>query len=242
MTATLLRILAIDDDQDARRLLRHMLRQAGHEVTLAGDAEQGLQKLAQSPFDLVISDICLPQLSGLNLLEQIRKRGLDCEVILLTAFPVVDSVIQALREGAADYLTKPITQDVLQSALARVEDKLKERRQRRAPADERYTVGPVTVDPDQFAVEAGGQRVSVTSSEFAILHYLFRHPGRVITPRELVVFIRGYQADPDEASDIIRPHISNLRRKLLEASPEADVIETVRSVGYIVRPMPLPPS
>jgi two-component system, OmpR family, alkaline phosphatase synthesis response regulator PhoP len=265
--ATALRILAIDDDQDARQMLGHMLRQAGYDVTLVGDAEQALQKLGESSFDIVISDICLPRLSGLDLLRQVREKGLDCEVIILTAFPAVDSAVQALHDGAIDYLMKPLTQEVLLTAMARVEEKLTQSRQRRnalvmleaglkhftgqaqaeaslpptaqpttAKTGERYEVGSVTVDLDRFVVEVGGQRVGVTSTEFEILLYLCRHLGRVVKLAELVESLRGYQTEPGEASEIIRPHVSNLRRKLLEASPQADVIETVRGVGYVVRP------
>ncbi len=263
--AASLKILVIDDDPDARQLLEHMLVQAGHEVKLAADAEQGLRSLGAEPVDVVISDICLPHLSGLDVLRQVRDKGLDCEVIVLTAFPAVDSAIQALREGAADYLMKPLTREVLFDSLARVHSKLVQSRARRqavglleaglkhftgqAPAaaspaplsapppktGERYEVGPLKVDLDRFEVEVNCRRVSVTNSEFEILRHLCRHLGQVVTPQELVESLRGYQTGPGEASEIIRPHISNLRRKLSEASPQADLIETVRGVGYLVR-------
>jgi DNA-binding response OmpR family regulator len=263
--ATALRILVIDDDPDARQLLEYMLNQPGHDVRLAVDAEQALASLGADPVDVVITDICLPQLSGLDVLRQVREKGLDCEVIVLTAFPAVDSAIQALREGATDYLIKPLTREVLLSAIARVQSRLTQSRERRkalvmleaglkhftsqAPGDaslpplpqpavktgERYEVGPLKVDLDRFVVEVNSQRVNVTNSEFEILRHLCRYLGQVVTAQELVETLRGYQTGPGEASEIIRPHISNLRRKLLEASPQADVIETVRGVGYVVR-------
>lgn len=195
-----------------------------------------------------------------------RDRQLDCEVVLLTGLPAVDSAIQALRGGAVDYLTKPVTREALLGTVARVHERLTQARQRQqalalleaglkhftgqasprasAPHDsqpaisaegKQYRVGPVVVDLDRFVVEVAGRPIDATPSELEILHYLCRNAGRAVTPVDLVQAMRGYRAKPEEAQEIIRPHISNLRRKLAAASPEADVIATVRGVGYILK-------
>jgi DNA-binding response OmpR family regulator len=260
------KILIVDDDEAARQLFEQLLRRAGYEVFLAADAEQALEKASSTPVDIVLSDIRMPNLSGLELLQVLRERQMDCEVILITSFANVDSAIQALRNGAGDYLTRPISQAALLESITRAEQKLTQSRQRRAavammeaglkhfrgqpspapePApprtppervqDRQYTVGPVRLDIDRFVVEVNGQRVDTTPSELELLHYFCRNPDRVVTPQEMVQAMRGYSVGPEEAAEIVRPHISNLRRKLIAASPQADVIVTVRGVGYLLQ-------
>ncbi|HLE26870.1 MAG TPA: response regulator transcription factor [Anaerolineales bacterium] len=254
-----LKILLVDDDRDSLQLLGQMLQQAGYEVLFNTTAEQALQLLASETVDIVIADIYLPNLSGLEILRQVREQQLPCEVIMLTGFPAVDSAIRALREGAVDYLTKPVTREVLLGAITRVQERLLEARQRRealtmletglkrftgqiaaragaAPVPSRqYEVGPVMLDLDRYVVEVDGQRVEATATEIEILYHLCRNPDRVVTPQEMIQAIRGYSIDPAEAAEIVRPHISNLRRKLTAFSAQADVIMTVRGVGYALK-------
>ena len=260
-----MKILLVDDDRDSLRLLSQMLQQAGYHMVFSADAEQALQFLARETVDIVIADIYMPNLSGIEILRQVRQRQLQCEVIMLTGFPAVDSAIQALREGAVDYLTKPVTREALLAAIARVQARLAEAHQRQealamletavkrftgqtptradappgpppAPAPIRqYAVGPVLVDLDRYVVEVDGQRVEATATELEILHYLCRNPDRVVTPQELIHALRGYSVQSAEAAEIIRPHISNLRRKLTACSAQADVIMTVRGVGYTLK-------
>jgi DNA-binding response OmpR family regulator len=97
-----------------------------------------------------------------------------------------------------------------------------------------FHLGPVLLDVDRYVIEVNGKRVEATPTELEILHYLFRTPGRVVTAQELIQAIRGYRVDQREAPEIVRPHISNLRRKLVMMEPSADIIQTVRSVGYML--------
>lgn len=295
-----MKVLLVDDDAIIRRMFEKVLQRAGFDVILAADAEHALEKVSQ-PVDIIVSDIRMPGLSGLDLLRHVRERHLDCEVILMTSYASVDTAIQALREGAFDYLTKPVSQDKLLASLERAKEELLENRQRRkalslveaglkqimgqglsgifndtnmtnnntltvpnlqaslgptastsvaniTPATVthsgvqtggQFQIGPVLLDLDRFVIEVNSERIEVTPSEFEILHVLCRNPDRVLTPQELVQAIRGYSVETWEAKDVIRPHISNLRRKLTSAAPEADIIGTVRSVGYILR-VPIP--
>ncbi len=248
-----LSILIVDDEADALFLLQQQLRRAGHTTFTASSAAQARVQLQQYPPDLLISAIHLPDDSGLDLLRWVRQQGRPCEVILVTATPQVDTAIQALRDGAADYLAKPIAPDTLTQALERVRQRLRQARERPLSAhasalrpalpataelparDKQFQVGPVLLDLDRFMVAVNGRRVDATPSELEILHYLCRHPNRVVTAQELVQSLRGYQVDPRQAPEIIRPHISNLRRKLLAAAVEADVVKTVRGVGYMLK-------
>jgi DNA-binding response OmpR family regulator len=241
-----LRLLVVDDEADALFLLDHQLRRLGCATSTAASAAEARRCLAAQPFDLILCDLDLPGESGLDLLRWVRAQALACEMILLTARPTVATAIQALRAGAADYLTRPVTLDDLVPALQRIAERLRQgpgpepalpgtAELPPLPAASQYHIGPVLLDLDRFVVTVQGRSVAATPSEIEILHCLCRHPDRVVTPQELVQSLRGYQVEPHQAPEIIRPHISNLRRKLLAAALEADVVRTVRGVGYILR-------
>ena len=235
-------ILIVDDDAASLGLLGHMLRRSGYASQAVSSFGQACEHLTHNSVDLVLAGIQLPGRSGLDLLRWIRARSLNCEVILLTSHPSVDTAIEALRNGAVDYLTKPVSGPVLAEALLRVQTRLERQRPADQPAAAAapahsgpYRAGMVVLHPERFVIEVGGQPIEATPSEFEILHYLFRHAGRVVTAQEMVQSIRGYRVDSREAPEIIRPHISNLRRKLSSALADADVVQTVRGVGYILR-------
>jgi DNA-binding response OmpR family regulator len=276
------KVLLVDDDAIIRRMLQKVIQDSGYEVFSASNTDQAVEMLAFTAMDVVICDIRMPGLSGLDLLKYIREQEKDCEVILITSYASVETAIQALRRGAFDYLTKPVTKEKLLDSLTRATEKLQETRQRAqvinivqaglqsmlgsnkqtsnpdsmtaplptdgsAPISQsplvprgadlvnRYTKGPVVLDLDRFTVQVNEERIDITPSELEILHTLFRNPDRVITAQELVQALRGYSVENWEAKDVIRPHISNLRRKLIAADSAADIIETIRSIGYIIR-------
>lgn len=246
-----LRILIVDDDADTLFLMHQMLHQLGHRTFTARTVAEARQSFAANDLDLVLSDLHLDDEDGLALVRWLRAQPDPCEVIVFTAYPSVDNAIQTLRLGAADYLTKPVSEAMLTDALYRIGQRW--RRVRASPrlpgtaplpglaplqpmiSEKQYQIGPVLLDLDRFSVSVNSRLIDTTPSELEILHYLCRHPNRVVTPQELVQSLRGYQIDPREAPEIIRPHISNLRRKLAAAAPEADVVRTVRGVGYMLR-------
>jgi DNA-binding response OmpR family regulator len=239
-TAFQLTILVVDPDEAALALLGQSLRRSGYACHLVSTFAQAYDYLAHNDVDLVIVDMHLPARSGLELLRWVRGRSAACEVILLTIQPSVETAIEALRHGAADYLAKPLSGAVLSEALLRVQTRLERQRPALAanaegPHSGPYRAGLVVLHPEKFVIEVAGQPIDATPSEFEILLYLFRHAGRVVTAQEMVQSIRGYRVDAREAPEIIRPHISNLRRKLSAALAEADVVQTVRGVGYILR-------
>jgi DNA-binding response OmpR family regulator len=239
-TVTQLNILVVDHDEAALATLGQMLRRSGHASQLVSTFAQAYDYLAHNAVDLVMADIHVPARSGLELLRWVRGRSGVCEVILFTGHPSVETAIEALRHGAADYLTKPVTGAILSEALLRVQTRLERQRPALAADDDAphsgpYRAGMVVLHPEKFVIEVAGHPIDATPSEFEILHYLFRHAGRVVTAQEMVQSIRGYRVDAREAPEIIRPHISNLRRKLSAALAEADVVQTVRGVGYILR-------
>jgi DNA-binding response OmpR family regulator len=257
-----LKVLIVDDDDDSRLLIKHVLGGAGYECLEAPDAETGKRLLSELPVQVLVTDISLPGMSGLGLLNWVRSQSMPCEVVIITAYPHVETAIEALRAGAADYLTWPVSNSALLEALDRVRQRLHAARQadevlemlqeglkrmtsranpRAAPAEaeapeaRQFRLGPVQLDLDRYLVEVNGVRVDTTPTELEILHVLFRNSGRVTTAQELIQSVRGYRVDQREAPEIVRPHISNLRRKLIALEPRADIIQTVRGVGYMLK-------
>jgi DNA-binding response OmpR family regulator len=257
-----LKVLIVDDDEDSRLLVRQVLGGAGYDCLEARDAEAGMRLLSERLVHVLVTDISLPGMSGLGLLNWVRSQSMPCEVVIVTAYPHVETAIEALRGGAADYLTWPVSNSALLEALDRVAQRLHAARQtdevlemlqeglkritsraspRSAPPEidtppgRQFHLGPVQLDLDRYLVEVNGVRVDTTPTELEILHVLFRNSGRVTTAQELIQSVRGYRVDQREAPEIVRPHISNLRRKLIALEPRADIIQTVRGVGYMLK-------
>ena len=253
-------VMFVDDDEEARQMYTLLLRRAGYTVVAVSSAEEALKRLDEMPADLVISDIMMPGLSGLDLLKKIRERRPDCAVILITAYANVEMAVQALRAGAFDYLTKPVETKKLLDTVARAGEALRWRWKHQAqaapaslgavpeappaasplaaPEDAPFGIGPVILDPGRLLITVNGQRVETTPTETQLFLYLCRNPHRVLAPQEMLREVRGLALEATEAAEMIRPHISSLRRKLLALSADADVIETVRSIGYRLKTLP----
>ena len=258
--AGLPKVLFVDDDEQARQMYEIMLRGAGYHVIAVSSAETALRQLDELQAHIIVSDIMMPGLSGLDLLKKVREQRRDCEVILITGNTNVELAVQALREGAFDYLVKPVEVQKLRAALVRAGEAL--RRRWKLPAakptapltappappamaggvtgggDELFRVGPVVLDAGRLLITVNGHRVDATPTETQLLFYICHHPHRVLTPQEMLREVRGLAVEPADAAELIRPHISSLRRKLLAFSPDADVIETVRSAGYRLKTLP----
>jgi DNA-binding response OmpR family regulator len=247
-----------------RAAFQPVLQSEGAEVTVALDFEQAVQELARCPFDILLVDM---EHSGFDLLRYSRQRAPSPKVILMTEQARVETAVLALREGAADYLIQPIDAHLLRQSVARVRQELRAAQRQReilasleaglrqlmeivpAPASVeaeeassgtsmQFRVGPILLDMDRHVLEVNQQPIDATPTEIEIFYHLCRHPGRVLSPQELMRMLRGYLLKPAEAAEMVRPHISNLRRRLLAASAEADVIATIRSVGYRLKIWP----
>lgn len=218
------RILLVEDDAQLTQLLAEQLRLAGHDLTVAGDLASARVELLDGVFDLVILDRGLPDGDGLSLATEIAEYE-DADrpaILMLTARVDVDSRVEGLYAGAADYLTKPFS---VQELLARIHVRLRERSR---PGD--VTVGPVRLDAGNMSFTAGGVPVFLPENEFRVLHLLARYPGRLFTQADLERAIYGPDI-PD--SNTIEVYIYNLRRKLAEAGVK-NLIRTVRNRGYLI--------
>jgi DNA-binding response OmpR family regulator len=222
------RVLVVDDDEVARRLLRSALERAGHEVREAEGGRAGLRELYAKPPDLVILDVTIPELDGWATLERIRDLS-DVPVLMLTARESELECVRGLRGGADDYVVKPCGH---QELTARVQALL--RRAGPREEDQRTYADPlVTIDFARRAVTYGGQEVRLTPQEFKLLAVLVRHPNQVLSCDQLLELVWD---DPHGvAPERVKLYVGYLRRKLDPQGPDATPIENVRGFGYRYR-------
>jgi len=222
-------VLVVDDEEDILELLRYNLTKEGFEVECALTGEEALDAARTKRPDLVILDLMLPGIDGLEVCRRLKRdpKTEPIPIVMLTAKGEETDVVTGLELGADDYVTKPFSPRVL---TARVRAVL--RRQSKAPPDESSTlaVRDITINPGRHEVLVKGKSVELTLTEFRVLHFLARRPGWVFTRYQIVEAARGTDAVVTDRS--VDVHIVSLRRKL---GAPADRIETVRGVGYRFR-------
>jgi DNA-binding response OmpR family regulator len=198
----------------------------GYEVKLAADGVQGLEEAHAFLPDLIVLDLGLPRLDGVDVAKRLRDDGDEVPILMLTARDALESRVQGLDVGADDYLVKPFER---QELLARMRALLR-RRPPRGMAPLR--VGDLMLNPDTHEVERGDRRIELTQREFELLEYLMRNERLVISRQKLLDEVWGY--DPFSITNTIEVFVSNLRRKL-EADGEPRLLHTVRGAGYVLR-------
>ena len=219
------RVLVVEDDDAIAQVLQRSLRMEGYEVRIAGDGVAALDEAHAFLPDLVILDLGLPRLDGLEVAKTIRRDG-DVPILVLTARDGVESRVEGLDAGADDYLVKPFER---QELLARLRALLR-RRPPRGQAT--LTMGDLKLNPDTHEVTRGGRTVDLTQREFELLEYLMRNERIVISRQRLLDEVWGY--DPFSMTNTIEVFVSNLRRKL-EADGEPRLLHTIRGAGYVLR-------
>ena len=222
------RVLVVDDEPTIRDIVRRYLAADGFEVVEAADGDDALARLVAQEPDVVVLDVMMPGVDGLEVLRRIRARS-EVYVILLTAKAEEIDKLVGLSVGADDYLTKPFSPREL---VARVRAVLRRRRDGAsgAPAGEVLTFGGLAIDADRREVRRGGVVVELTALEFDLLAALAKSPGRVYTRRQLLERVWGWDFVGDER--VVDVHIGNLRRALGDDAAAPAVIATVRGVGY----------
>lgn len=217
-------VLVIEDDRDIRDVVRRYLERAGHGVLSTGSGMEALRLLGEANVDLVVLDLGLPDLDGLEVLREARRGGARLPVVVLTARSEVDDRIRGLSAGADDYVTKPFspTEVVLRVAaiLTRTQGSFDGDR-------DSFGGGRLVLDHSLRQVVVGGRTIDLTATEWGVLDTLASVPGRPFSRYELVNRVRGYEFAGYERS--MDSHVKNLRHKL---GDDADVIETVVGVGY----------
>jgi DNA-binding response OmpR family regulator len=220
------RVLVVEDDVEIAQVLQRSLRLEGYEVKLAGDGVQGLEEAHAFLPDVIVLDLGLPRLDGIDVARRLREGGDEVPILMLTARDALDSRVEGLDVGADDYLVKPFER---QELLARMRALLR-RRPPRGMAPLR--VADLLLNPDTHEVFRGERRIELTQREFELLEYLMRNERLVISRQKLLDEVWGY--DPFSITNTIEVFVSNLRRKL-EADGEPRLLHTVRGAGYVLR-------
>ncbi|HEY3960749.1 MAG TPA: response regulator transcription factor [Solirubrobacteraceae bacterium] len=219
------RVLVVEDDEDIAQALQRSLRMEGYEVHTVADGRAALEHERSFAPDLVILDLGLPELDGLEVARSLRDRD-DVPILILTARDALESRVEGLDAGADDYLVKPFER---QELLARMRALLR-RRPPRGSAPLR--VSDLSLNVDTHEVVRGERTIELTQREFELLEYLMRNERIVISRQRLLDEVWGY--DPFSTTNTIEVFVSNLRRKL-EAEDEPRLLHTIRGAGYVLR-------
>jgi len=218
-----MRVLVVDDEPALRESLRRGLVAGGWAVDTAGDGEAGLEMAAGEEYDVVVLDIMMPRRNGYEVVREMRRREIWTPVLMLTAKDGEYDEADAFDLGADDYLVKPFSFVVLEARLRALV---------RRGAPERpavFSAGDLVVDPAAREVRRGGTRITVTAREYAVLEYLIRHRGQVVSKAQILRAVWDPAYDGDD--NIVEVYIGYLRRKI-DAPFKARSIETVRGQGY----------
>ena len=222
-----MRILVAEDDTVIADFVAQGLREAGFVVDVAATGTEGLRKAIGGGYDAAVIDVMLPGMDGLALIEALRAKKVQTPVLILSARHTVDDRVKGLQAGGDDYLTKPFA---FAELLARVQALL--RRAGGTPEPTRLTLGELSLDLLSRKVERAGQVLDLRPREFALLEYLMRHPGRVLSKTMILSHVWGYSFDP--GTNVVDVLVSRLRDTVDEGFA-SKMIHTVRGAGYVLK-------
>ena len=222
-----MRALLVEDDETISEFVARGLREAGFAVDCAADGAAGLDAALSQPYDVAVLDVMLPKRDGLSVIDELRRRGIATPVLILSARRSVDDRVRGLQAGGDDYLTKPFA---FAELLARVQALV--RRATRAPEPTTLTVDDLVLDLLSRRVTRDGVSIDLRPREFALLEYLMRNPGRVVSKTMILSHVWEYSFDPQ--TNIVDVLVSRLREKL-DRPFEKKLLHTVRGVGYVLR-------
>ena len=220
------RLLLVEDEPGLVMTLRDRLTREGYSVDTSADGESGLERAAGEAFDLVLLDVMLPRINGLDVLRELRKRGIETPVIMLTAKGQVADKVVGLKLGADDYVTKPFE---MMELLARIEAKLRRAPLAPHPVDG-YQFGDVRIDFRRAEVTKGAGPLELSAREFQLLKYFIEHRGATLTREELLNEVWGYNSMPSTRT--VDVHVAWLRQKIEPNSRHPQYILTVHGMGY----------
>ena len=221
-----MRILVVEDDKKVAGFIKKGLEEETYAIDVAYDGEDGLHFGSEGQYDLIILDIMLPKIDGLEILSQLRDQGRDTPILLLTAKDAVDDRVTGLNKGADDYLTKPFAFSEL---LARVRVLL-----RRGKAEVKTTlqISDLTLDLVSHNVNRGGDEIELTGKEYSLLEYFMRNQEKVLTRTMIAEHVWDYNFDT--FTNVIDVYINHLRKKI-DKGRESKLLHTLRGVGYIMK-------
>ncbi|NWF68218.1 MAG: response regulator transcription factor [Chloroflexi bacterium] len=259
-------LLVVDDDRDLCHFMALILKQMGYSVSEAYGGGDALQLLRQNIYDVVLTDIMMPQLDGIKLMKEIKDIAPDTAVILITGVPSIETAVESIKTGAHSYLMKPCSNAEICAAVESAVKTIRKNRMVQRLVDNIHTsvlelgdlarkmsdidapdpaeapiddggsgvvkLGKINVYRDRYQMVSAERKVDLTPTEYDVLIYLFNHRERIVTCADLVRCARGYTVSEGEAREVIRPHISNLRRKFKLVGQDGDSLVNVRGIGY----------
>jgi heavy metal response regulator len=220
-----MRMLLVEDERNVAAFIRKGLEEEFYAVDVAEDGAEGFLMATSNEYDLMILDIMLPGMNGIELCKRLREKGLKAPILMLTAIDSVNSKVEGLESGADDYLTKPFAFSEL---LARIRALLR----RTSDSVSELSLDDLRMDLLSRRVFREDKEVILTPKEFSLLEYLLRNKGRVLSRTQIIENIWGYTFDPN--SNVVDVHIKFLREKI-DSSFEKKLIHTVRGAGYLLK-------
>lgn len=251
-------ILVIDDELPIRTTMSALLQRRGYRVTTAASGEEALQLIHERAFDLLLLDLKMPGLGGIDVAERVRTRQPDTAIIILTGHGNLDSALQSMHLGVVDYVLKTTSpHDVLQRITEALDTQAEQRRQRQllrtlhtvvaeldgepvaaadaAPSGESWLrIGDLQISTWNQTVRFGDQPVPLTPTEFRVLVCLAQRAGHAVSAQELVQYAQGYTVESYTATELVKPHIYHLRQKLERDPAKPQLVLTVRGSGYLL--------
>jgi heavy metal response regulator len=224
-----MRVLLVEDEKRIAAFICKGLSEYGYAVDVAHDGEEALDWVDVAEFDIVVLDVMLPVRDGIEVCRELRGRGVQTPVLMLTARDAIEDRVRGLDSGADDYLVKPFAFAELLARLRALA------RRERSVSGARLQVGELVLDTTTRDVFREGRAIDLTSKEYALLEYLMRHPNQVLTRTMIAEHVWNY--DFDNATNVIDVHIRNLRRKMDDPFPDK-LIHTVRGAGYRISGRP----
>jgi DNA-binding response OmpR family regulator len=224
-----MKILIVEDEADVVSVLRRTLDEAGYEVSVAMDGNSGYQMAKQNSFDLLILDIMMPGMNGLELCRRLRIEGEGTPILMLTALNSTENIVAGLDSGADDYIPKPFHYNEL---LARIRSVIRRNANEQAPTSKKLTAGGLTLDPDAKLVTCNTKPFNLTATEFRLLEYFLRNKGRVVSRQDVLEAVWGI--DFNMSTNVVDVYVNYLRKKLDKAGADK-LIHTQVGMGYILK-------
>lgn len=225
------RLLVIEDEPTLSRLLSYNLTSEGYEVVVEDHGQTGYETAFKQKFDLILLDLMLPGMNGFEIMSKLRSEGVTTPVIILTAKNAEEEVVQGLKSGADDYITKPFGVAELLARVAAVLRRANGQEERESVVQDNSQIllGALTIFPEKYEVTLNGEAITLRPKEFEVLLYLARKPGVVMTRDDLMNAVWGF--DYIGGQRTVDVHVSSLRKKL-ELDPQSVHIDSIRGVGY----------
>lgn len=224
-----MKILVVEDEADVVSVIRRTLDEAGYEVSVAMDGNSGYQLAKANDFDLLVLDIMMPGMNGLELCRRLRSEKVNAPILMLTALNSTENIVAGLDSGADDYLPKPFHFNEL---LARIRSLIRRNNTETQPATRMLSAGELTLDPDAKLVFYNKTSVNLTATEFRLLEYFLRNKSRVVSRQDLLESVWGI--DFNMSTNVVDVYVNYLRKKLDKAGAEK-MIHTQVGMGYILK-------